>query len=354
MPRTINAAASGATSTPAKRTTSAPGGDMPKLKKPRRKVIKPEPIVEEVDTTDDDNDAIDVGDNSIHTVFSMAVLYRRMCSFTNKAEGDLLYNESDEVDQHHFFSCMLHDIFGGISVAKPRTKPARLHAAYFKRSVTVVMTIDDKLRLSSPDAFDSAPILSIDRDKDTHMDKPLRSRMKLICAHSDWPAHMRNLLVGLDAFFVWCACEFREEIYTGSGLDVPKRDVLQRQWTKGMSEGDAPMRHFVSSYYPKDAEGNVAHDENAVIEFSINSRDRSTTASVYDDGLIVETAPAEKPGLLRRGDRVVPALALRGLNLLPLYKRIGPNVLAVNLWCKRRAVAAASSDDIDFSNAVEE
>lgn len=312
----------------------------------------------EVETEDDDDprsissyasEECGSGGVSIHSVMTLGALYRTLCGILGKSFGDVLVE--DGASRVALYNALLHDVFGGISVARPRSKPAQLHAAYFGRAISIVVCKADKLDLKCEKAFESAPILSVPRDHETRADKPIKDRMKLILSAEDWPEHLISLLVCLDDFLtVFCSNLVKGSLYAGSGLSVPTKAQLSRRWEKGDKPGDAPMRHLVSSYLSKDAEGKETDTLNYTLDFSITSRDRTIAATLCDGGLF-PTAPATTPGLLGRGDRVFPSLLIRGLNLLPLYQRIGPNVLSTALWCKKRA-AAVDVDAMDYSDAV--
>lgn len=285
-----------------------------------------------------------------YTVMSLAHLYKELCSLCHVKEGEFLGSTPEQREMLN--RALLDDIFGGLVVAKPRTKPTKLHAAYFGNSVAIVLCKENQLILTDDAVFDSAPILSVPRDSDTRQDKPIKDRMKLILSSKEWPPHLLALLNDLDYFVtIFCAELIKDEIYADSGLDVPSLQCIARRWEKGLKIGEAPMRHFVDTYKNKDAQGNETDEVNTTLDFSITTRERTTTAHIIEGGQRVESAVASKPGLLRRGDRVFASLLLRGINLLPTYQRIGPNVLSTMLWCKRRA-GAMDLDDVDYSDVV--
>jgi hypothetical protein len=283
-------------------------------------------------------------------VVSLSELYRQLATkFPVNEEDRCLCFTGD--DRRTLCDYILTEYFGGITVAKPRQAPTQLHAAYFKKTVVIVVSEFGSLDPTDDATYEAAPLLSLGRDRDTKADLPVKDRMRLILSGREWKkdAHLLHLLSVLDYFVTdYCANLVRTELYAGSGLAVPSMSTLRKRWHKDALIGEAPMRHFVDTYNATDETGAVTEEINFTLEFSVTSHNHVAAAHMID----CTNAPCNTPGLLGRGDRVVPALKLRGINLLPGSKqRIGPNVLASRLWCKKKA-GAASDDDLDFSAVV--
>jgi hypothetical protein len=288
-------------------------------------------------------------------VVSLSELYRQLATkFPVNEEDRCLCFTGD--DRRALCDYILTEYFGGITVVKPRQAPTQLHAAYFKKTVVIVVSEFGSLDPTDDATYEAAPLLSLGRDKDTKADLPVKDRMRLILSGREWKdAHLLHLLSVLDYFVTdYCANLVRTELYAGSGVRVPTRKQLAQRWTKGTLAGDAPMRHFVDAYTAKDEQGNLTDEINITLDFSIRAKDTPTSAIVVETATSVRTAPCTEPGLLGRGDRVIPAVVLRGINLLPDNQRIGPNVRAVCLWAKCKPPTGAEADAlVDFSDIVQ-
>lgn len=316
----------------------------------------------EVDTDPDDEDAdvvpaaVEVVPSSVATtnVVSLAKLHAELKEKLHRAhDDDRLWETQYERDE--LCKILFDDYFGGkLNVAEPRKTPTLLHAAYFAKPLVVIVAQELMINISDDATFATAPLLSIGKDVDTNLDKPLKDRMKLILAAQEWPEHLANLLGDLDYFVTnYCALAVREKLYADSGLETPSPAKLEARWVKGTKPGQAPMRHFVDNYFSKNKDGIVTDDMNVTLDFSISSRGASTPVVVCDAvGDNIES-PCTLPGALGRGDRVVPALMLRGINLLPMSQRIGPNVRAVRLWAKKKVSSGEVDDEVDFSHFVQ-
>lgn len=314
----------------------------------------------EVDTDPDDEDAVPAVVDIVPArraktnVMSLVKLHAELKEKLHRAhDDDCLWETQYERDE--LCRILFDDYFGGkLNVAEPRKTPTLLHAAYFAKPLVLVVSPLSTLDIGNEAAFVGAPLLSISKDVDTNLDKPIKDRMKLILAAQEWPEHLAKLLIDIDYFITdYCALAVREKLYADSGLEMPSCEKIRARWGKGTKPGQAPMRHFVDTYLGKDEGGNVTDDMNVTLDFSIGSRGVSTSVVVC--GAFGQNAEVDctLSGALARGDRVVPALMLRGINLLPMSQRIGPNVRAVRLWAKKKVSSGQDETEVDFSDFVQ-
>lgn len=289
-------------------------------------------------------------------VVGLPYFYSGLCKDLKLPEGTDLYawtNRSEKCRDRMTQLLSSKRYFGDCKVAKPRDSPVRLHAAYFEQDVVIALVGDHGAEPSPLKGdYEKAFYASLSKDKETGLRLPVKDRLRLVLGAEHWPEHYVSLLRLLDWYITdWVACQKARELYTDTKpkLRTPSPEQLRAKWTPDSVKGEAPMRHFFGTFPARDEDGKDTGKDVMSLDFSVKYRNVPATVDVWvadeqeEGGGLFNYGT--RPHEIEQGARIYPALAFRGLNLLPTQERIGPNVQAVRLFMAEKTAKADAEMD---------
>lgn len=303
---------------------------------------------------------------------TLSTLYADMCAKLGVSHGTTL-NARD------VSKILRDDYFGGYTIAEPRTAPVKLHAAYPRNTLTVLVVGKDckAVNMRDEDTFNQGAYLSMPKDAATQQETRPDKYVKAILDDT-FPAHLTAFLVAIDrAISLYHTLEMAESLYKGSTCPVPTPADLEVEWTKATEKGKAPARHFIHKYEATDKDGNTTDRFNYSLDAGVvNNSGRlakksksgrviplpsETKVKIYGRGSgggleIVNAADHDKMYIqqqekLEKGMRTVLAISFRGINHLPEKMTVGPNVKCDVIYALEREDGSAAPD---LSVVVEE